>query len=238
MPTTRRPLVTIVADADDTGARATAQAVALAAGCGTRHTVWLVPTDALARGRWHHTVDPDGTPRTHVEPWPHRRSLADDQVGVVWFRSRCPAVTPSHGAGTAADRAYAATELAALFSSWLLGLGDRVVTRPEGTSPAGAAWDATVWRALAAARGAAVSTDPASRRVLVAGDRVVGAATDAEATLARDLAEQAASRCFELTLDAHGRVVDAGVTPALTGPGHVAAAAGLLLRLAARGVAA
>ncbi|MBA8792417.1 hypothetical protein FHX74_000011 [Friedmanniella endophytica] len=145
-PGARTPAVLVVADPSDGGARAACR-LAPAAGDGDRPL--LVSTDALARAGWEHRVHADGRSSTTVRP---ARSGAgpevvidSDRLRLVWFRGRHWRLPVGP-----ADADYAWSEFGALLVSWLAGLGDRVVNRPDGQRPSGPSWSAARWRAAAA----------------------------------------------------------------------------------------
>jgi len=251
-----RRVVLVVGDADDGGARAVAQAVARAR--PDRDVRW-VPGPTWARVRWTHRVSATGIVRTRLTlPGPGRAPLRDEDVAAVWYRA---SARPPHALAAAApaDQDYAAAELQALVVSWLAGLGDRVVNAVSGDGPGGPPLPAARWRVEAAAVGLPVtravaatsqrlvpgwsgspwdarrpgesSAGPGSR-VLVAGDRVVGARSTALAAGYRALAAAGGCRVLAVTVDADGGVCDADPVGALTSPDEVDAVARLLREVA------
>ncbi|MGV8978259.1 MAG: hypothetical protein ACOH17_09460 [Cellulomonas sp.] len=226
-------VVLVVADAADLGARAAAQ---VAARARPEVDVRWVPGYAWDRTSWTHRVTSAGLASTRLTfPAGFGDPVTDDDVALVWFRTttRVPSALRT---ASPADRDYAAAELQALAVSWLAGLGDRVVNAVTGDGPSGPAWSDSRWRAEASVAGLSVtdgvaatsarlvpgwSGSPwdarrpydtirgASRRVLVAGRRAVGAFDVAEARGCCALAAAARCRILSIGFDPAGGVVEA-----------------------------
>ena len=223
---TRRVLV--VADHADLGARAAARAASSSLGDPVR--VVVVSGDELAAARWRHHVSAYGVASTSLR-LPGLGELTDDDLAGVLVRPCGELVPPGFRRSSERDRGYAAAELSALASSWLLSLGARVVNAAEGASPWGPTWVPRRWLARAAAAGFDVSPGAPDRRLLVAGRHVTGAADDTEVARARRLSQDTGCGLLELSLA--GECVTAiTCVPALLEPEHVNALAAALVDLA------
>lgn len=229
-------VILVVADPGDVGGRATARAAALPAGelAGEATQVVLVTGDALAAARWCHRLDRHGRASTTLTLPGLSRPLTDDDLAAVCVRAQQWAAPWALRAAGPADAAYAHSEMTALIVSWLHSLGRRVVNRVEGNAPCGPGWSPTRWRQLAAAAGlpAGSERDAGVRTVLVAGDRVLDPADEAESLACQTLGMQSGCRLLEVLLTASGAVCDVRTVPDLTSPDRAAAAAQLLREVA------
>ncbi|MBO0654504.1 hypothetical protein J1792_17455 [Streptomyces triculaminicus] len=115
--------VVVLADVWDAGASAVASAVAGRLGDGR---VIAVRPEDLARARWTHRVDARGVATTRLSLPTGQVLDGGGAIGAVLHRLHW--VPPiGFAAASAKDRDYAAAELQALTSSWLLGIASRVV---------------------------------------------------------------------------------------------------------------
>ncbi len=251
------PLVLVVADAYDAGARAVARAATRPLG----PVVW-VGGDDLAAARWSHTIGADGRTATRLRLGGSTSpALTDDDVALVWFRSELWQVPGALRGADPADVGYARSELLALMVSWLSSLGSRVVNAVDGTGLVGPSWSQPRWRQAAAEAGLPVAgqvSATAARLVpgwtgsawdaqrppgaphprpvstlLLTGSRVTGPLAKEHAAAGRRLAAASGCRVLQLGFDRAGAVCSVTPNPPLTTEAEVASAAALLLELAA-----
>lgn len=138
----------IVADRDDVAAREVARTVAIS---GAALDVRLIGTAELSMATWSHRLDSAGRPSTMLRL---RDGTTIDSGAQVWVAYLASTVlVPRFLRAAAVDRDYAVAEFTALLTSWLNGLGDRVLNAPSGSHPSGPAWSSGRWLMEAAAAG-------------------------------------------------------------------------------------
>jgi hypothetical protein len=162
---------------------------------------------------------------------PGHGELTDRDLAGVLVRPCGDLLPPGFRHSPERERGYAAAELTALASSWLLSLGNRVVNAVEGASPWGPAWAAGRWLALAAEVGFPVTSGTSGRHVLLAGQHVVGARDEDERRRALDLSERSGCRLLDIGL-AGSAATEVSCVPLLLDAEHVAALASALVDLA------
>lgn len=230
-------VILVVVDPGDVGGRATARAAARPARNPTGESIQvvLVTGTALAAAGWSHRLDRHGRASTTLTLAGLGRTLTDDDLAAVCVRAQQWSVPPALRAAGPADIAYAYSEMTALLVSWLHALGRRVINRAEGNAPCGPGWSPTRWRQCADAAGlpAGSEGEVGVRTVLVAGDRVLNTASEAESLACHTLAMQSGCRLLEVVLTAGGAVCDVRTVPDLSQPARYAAAADLLKEVAA-----
>jgi len=254
----RMPLALIVAEPGDRTADAVATTLARPA--AALQPMQLTPAD-LACGRWHHHVSAAGRPETafcgNAGVW------RDDEIGVAWYRA-ASMYAPAFAGASTQDQVYAVTELTALVVSWLHGLRDRAVNQPSGANAIGPPWTAARWldearrAGLRVAPGLAVTSarmasgwrgspydakmpwrtaDRIDASLLVAGNRVVGDATESNRRAMLGLARRAGCRFLRFnmtTTDGQAAFVSADPMGACLTPEEVEAAGSMLVSIANR----
>ena len=167
------PLVLVVADESDRGARAAVAAAARR--LGPRRVQW-VASSAFAAAGWRHTVAPGGATRTCLTGILDT-ALEDSGLRKVWFRASSW-IPPRMAWADPSDYDYASAESVALAASWLHSVEPRTVNRVDGACVWGPSWSCAQW--VSAARSVGLATAPrlaATSARLVAGWR--GAPYDA-----------------------------------------------------------
>jgi len=134
--------------------------------------------------------------------------------------TRRPAVLAEELACIApAERAYVATEINAFLVAWLHALPCPVLNRPTTRSLSGPAWDDWHWRVAAARAGieCAEAGDVEPHTVIVCGQECLFAATERQASIARQLAGIAGVELLSVSF-AGDRLCGASVAPPLDHP--------------------
>lgn len=165
----------------------------------------IVTAEVLAHARWEHRLTTNGTSTTIALT--DGRVIRSDDVRATL--NRLEHIAPVSARAGAADREYATAEMHALFASWLHGLPGRIWNRATPAGLSGSVWrKGAEWLQLAARAGfAAVPLDQTrlvrTRRLVVAGETVVGTAPAAvkSSALALSRAVDASILGIELTHD-------------------------------------
>jgi hypothetical protein len=177
----------------------------------------LTPEALVHALHWEQRLDRDGRATSRIV---RHTGLAIDGAAVQGVVNRAAALPMIHLArARAEDRAYAASEWAALVSSWLSSL-DNVVNLPVPPSLAGSARSAAEWRWLAAGAGLDIevchvgeeapgTTSPgaAAVRVVVLDDRVFG-----------DVPPEIRQACVHLREASGDRLIGLGFAVSAGGP--------------------
>ncbi len=186
----RRGVLVVLASAHDATARR------IVAEWAPWNAQLCVPADLSVSG-WRHRV---GAPGDATAVIGGRAIPASAITGVL---TRLPAVRPEElGHIATADRDYVASEMTAFLIAFVSALPCRVLNRPTAGSLAGPAWRPEQWLRVACLAGIPVRTArrspwpdapaqaeaQAAVRLIVAGDRVIGAAEPQLAKWARSLA--------------------------------------------------
>jgi hypothetical protein len=118
-----------------------------------------------------------------------------------------------------AERTYVATEINAFLVAWLYALPCPVLNRPTTRSLSGPAWDDWHWRVAAARAGieCAEAGDVEAHAVIVCCDECLFAATERQASIARELARIAGVELLSVSFSGD-RLCGASVAPPLEDP--------------------
>lgn len=135
---------------------------------GPARPVLVLTPELAAATTWAHRVGTDGQARTALR-LPGGRRLTDQDIGCVLNRwDHLPAARLT--GASERDREYGALEWQALMASWLAGLAERVVNRPNALAMDAGPRSPRGWLALAVAAGL-----PVARSVLATTARLVPA---------------------------------------------------------------